>query len=136
MTRRRHVLVLVDDEPQILSALRRELRQERWELLATERPARALEWVGTRDVSLVISDQRMPAMKGTELLTEVRRRSPTTVRVLLTAFADTAAEPGMRSCTDALISKPWDPDLLARAVGDLLREREAWDLEDTVCRKT
>lgn len=126
----RHVLVLVDDEPRVLSALRRELRREGWELLSTDRPALALEWVGTREVSLVVSDQRMPAMKGTELLTEIRRRSPATARVLLTAYPDTASEPGLRSCTDALVSKPWDPAMLARAIRDLLREREAWELED------
>lgn len=128
----RHILVLVDDEPHILSALRRELRREAWQVLTTDRPGLALEWVGTREVSLVISDQRMPAMKGTDLLEEVRRRSPTTARVLLTAYPDTAAEPGLRSCTDALISKPWDPVMMARSIRDLLRERETWELEQSL----
>ena len=131
---RRHVLVLVDDEPRILSALQRELRSDGWEVLSTDHPGRALEWVGTRDVSLVLSDQRMPAMKGTDLLCEVRRRSPTTARVLLTAYADTAAEPGLRTFTDALISKPWDPALLSRAIRDLLRERDTWELAETTYR--
>lgn len=128
----RHILVLVDDEPHVLSALRRELRREAWHVLTTDRPELALEWVGTREVSLVISDQRMPAMKGTDLLAEVRRRSPTTARVLLTAYSDTSAEPGLRSCTDALISKPWDPAMMARSIRDLLRERETWELEQSL----
>ena len=130
MILRRHVLVLVDDEPQVLFALRRELRREGWEVLSTDYPGQALEWLGTRDVSLVLSDQRMPVMSGTDLLAEVRRRSPTTARVLLTAYADAAAEPGLRSCVDALISKPWDPEMLASSVRDLLRDRELRECED------
>ena len=130
----RHVLVLVDDEPQILSALGRELRRTSWEVLSTDLPGRALDWVDTREVSLIISDQRMPAMKGTELLAEIRRRSPATALMLLTAFPDAAAEPELRTFTDALISKPWDPGMLARTIGDLLRERETWELEERVQR--
>lgn len=132
MNGNRHVLVLVDDEPQILSALRRELRRESWEVLATDLPGRVLDWVDTREVSLVITDQRMPTMKGTELLAEIRRRSPATARVLLTAYPDTAAEPELRTLTDALISKPWDPAMLAGSIRDLLLERETWDLEESV----
>ena len=130
----RHVLVLVDDEPRILSALGRELRRASWDVLSTDLPGRALDWVDTREVSLIISDQRMPSMKGTELLAEIRRRSPATARVLLTAYPEAAVEPELRTYTDALISKPWDPGMLARAVGDLLRERETWEMEESVQR--
>ena len=70
----RHVVVCVDDEPAILSALRRSLRAEPYELLTTENPVNVLQWAGTRDVSLVITDQRMPGMAGTELLEELSKR--------------------------------------------------------------
>ncbi len=121
----RHVVVCVDDEPAILSALRRSLRAEPYELLTTEDPASVLRWVGTRDVSLVITDQRMPGMEGTELLEEVSKRSPSTARIILTAYAgDTIGTPGLRTWTECMISKPWDNVMLRKTIRQLLGERE------------
>ena len=121
----RHVVVCVDDEPAILSALRRSLRSEPYELLTTENPESALEWVDSRDVSLVITDQRMPGMVGTELLEEVLRRSPSTARILLTAYpGSTASEPGLREWTECMISKPWDEGMLRKTIRQLLGSRD------------
>ncbi len=121
----RHVVVCVDDEPAILSALKRALRHEPYEVFITEQPERALKWVTTRDVSLIISDQRMPAMKGIDLLEEVSKRSPSTARVMLTAYpGEAAATPGVRSRLECMISKPWDASMLKRTIRQLLLERE------------
>lgn len=121
----RHVVVCVDDEPGILSALRRSLRAEPYELLTTDRPENVLRWVDSRDVSLVITDQRMPGMAGTELLEEVLRRSPSTARILLTAFAGSAfATPGLRHWTECMISKPWDNGMLRKTIRQLIGDRE------------
>jgi response regulator RpfG family c-di-GMP phosphodiesterase len=121
----RHVVVCVDDEPAILSALRRSLRSEPYELLTTENPESALEWVDSRDVSLVITDQRMPGMVGTELLEEVLKRSPSTARILLTAYpGSTASEPGLREWTECMISKPWDEGMLRKTIRQLLGSRD------------
>jgi response regulator RpfG family c-di-GMP phosphodiesterase len=121
----RHVVVCVDDEPAILSALRRSLRSEPYELLTTESPQSALKWVWTRDVSLVITDQRMPGMEGTELLEEVVRRSPSTARIILTAYpGDTITKPRLRSWTECMISKPWDNIMLRKTIRQMLGERE------------
>jgi response regulator RpfG family c-di-GMP phosphodiesterase len=128
----RHVVLCVDDEPAILAALRRALRNEPYELLTTDLPDRALRWVDTREISLVISDQRMPGMLGTELLEEVSQRSPTTARIILTAYAgSTASRPGLRQRTDCMISKPWDSGMLRRTIRQLLMDRELadWDQE-------
>ncbi|HLF92936.1 MAG TPA: response regulator, partial [Planctomycetota bacterium] len=112
-----HVVVCVDDEPAILAALRRALRREPYEILTTELPERALHWVHTRDVSLVITDQRMPGMQGTELLEEVCRSSPSTARIILTAYpGSTAAVPGLRHRAECMISKPWDGGMLRRVI--------------------
>jgi len=122
----RHVVVCVDDEPAILSALRRTLRTEPYELLTTESPESALEWLNSRDVSLVITDQRMPGMIGTELLEEVLKRSPSTARILLTAYpGSTAATPGVGDGTECMISKPWDSVMLRKTIRQLLGDREA-----------
>lgn len=121
----RHVVVGVDDEPWVLSALRRCLRGEPLEFLTTECPGRALEWVRTREVSLVITDQRMPGMSGSELLEEVSKRSPSTARIILTAYPEsTFALPGVRLRSECLVSKPWDNIMLVRTIRRLLHERE------------
>ena len=75
-------------------------------------PEAALELLAREPVALVISDQRMPGMSGTELLARCRELAPETVRVLLTAFTD--ADALMQSINAAniyhFILKPWDPD--------------------------
>jgi response regulator RpfG family c-di-GMP phosphodiesterase len=121
----RHVVLCVDDEPEILSALRRSLRFEPYEVLTTERPEHALHWINSREVSLVITDQRMPGMEGTELLEEVLRRSPSTARIILTAYpGNTITTPGLRHWTECMISKPWDNLMLRKTIRQLLSDRE------------
>jgi len=121
----RHVVVCVDDEPAILSALKRSLRAEPYELLTTESPESALKWVGTRDVSLIITDQRMPGMEGTELLEEIWKCSPSTARIILTAYpGDTIGTPGLRHWTECMISKPWDNVMLRKTIRQLLGDRD------------
>ena len=121
----RHVVLCVDDEPAILSALKRSLRAEPYELLTTESPQNALKWVGTRDVSLIITDQRMPGMEGTELLEEISKCSPSTARIILTAYpGDTLGRPRVRHWTECMISKPWDNGMLRKTIRQLLGERE------------
>jgi DNA-binding NtrC family response regulator len=121
----RHRVVCVDDEPAILSALRRALRAEPYELMTTPDPERALRWVSTQEVSVIITDQRMPEMEGTELLKEVTRRSPCTARIILTAYPGVvASKPGVRGGTECMISKPWDSAMLRRTILELLRDRD------------
>lgn len=121
----RHCVVCVDDEPAILAALRRSLRREPYDLLTTNRAKDALHWVSTREVSLIITDQRMPGMQGTELLEEVSRSSPSTARIILTAYPGaTVAVPGLRRRLECMISKPWDSGMLRRTMRELLWERE------------
>jgi response regulator RpfG family c-di-GMP phosphodiesterase len=124
----RHVVVLVDDEPEVLSALRRALRREPYQVLTTSRPAEALKWVEAIDVSAVVSDQRMPGMTGTELLGRVSERSPATTCVMLTAYGPEAAEqPGVRHSVECILSKPWDDGMLRNALREFLFEREIED---------
>ena len=128
----RHVVLCVDDEPAVLEALRRSLRSEPYQIVTTEDPEEALDWLGKREVSLVIADQRMPGMQGTDLLNEVERRSPTTGRVLLTAYGGpTAATPGIGRRVDYMISKPWDGPMLRKAIRTMLLERDLVGLEET-----
>jgi class 3 adenylate cyclase len=89
------------------------------EVLRAERPEAALDLLRTQEVAVVVSDQRMAGMNGTELLTRSRDVAPDTVRILLTAFTDTDAL--MDSINGAgvyhFLLKPWDPHELRHVVG-------------------
>jgi class 3 adenylate cyclase len=124
-------LLLVDDEPRVLDSLEALLGMDH-RVLRAEKPDQALGILEAEPVALVISDQRMPGMLGTELLTRSRTVAPDTVRILLTAFTDVDAL--MESINAAGIYhfalKPWDPKELRHLVGRgveryrLGRERE------------
>jgi response regulator RpfG family c-di-GMP phosphodiesterase len=124
----RHLVVLVDDDSEVLSALRRSLSGEPYLLLTTNRPRQALRWVECVDVSAVVSDERMPEMTGAELLARIATRSPETARIMLTAYGrETARLPGLRHSAEYMVAKPWDDSMLRRAIRDLLGEREVGD---------
>jgi class 3 adenylate cyclase len=124
-------ILLVDDEPRVLDSLEALLGMDH-RVLRTEKPEAALEALATEPVAVVVSDQRMPGMLGTELLARSRDIAPDTVRILLTAFTD--AEALVESINAAgiyhFVHKPWDPTelrlLMTRAVERhrLVAERE------------
>jgi len=117
--------VVEDEENTSLAAIQRSLREEPYEVLATREPEQALEWVNTRNVSAVITDQRMPTMAGTELLQAVSRRSPATVRIILTAYAGpTLRKPGLGGVVECVIAKPWDEEMLRRAIRGFFPKRD------------
>ncbi len=124
-------LLLVDDEPRVLDSLEALLAMEH-RVLRAERGEDALSILAAEPVALIISDQRMPGMPGTEFLAKSIRVSPDTVRILLTAFTD--ADALMESINAAniyqFVLKPWDPKGLLHTVRRgverhrLTRERE------------
>ena len=125
--RERHMVVLVDDDPEVLKSLRRSLAREPYLVLTTNRPRQALKWVESLEVSAVVSDERMPDMSGSELLARVSDRSPATARIILTGYAGpTARLPRLRQSIECMIAKPWDDAMLRRALREFLFERE-WD---------
>src|SRR5207245_8623677 len=90
-----------------------------YRVLRTDRPSEALAMLVRERIAVVISDQRMPGMLGTDLLAQSLEVSPETVRILLTAFTD--ADALMASINAANIYhfalKPWDPKELLHIVG-------------------
>lgn len=124
-------LLLVDDEPRVLDSLEALLAMEH-RVLRAERGEDALSILAAEPVALIISDQRMPGMPGTEFLAKSIKVSPDTVRILLTAFTD--ADALMESINAAnifqFVLKPWDPKGLLHTVRRgverhrLTRERE------------
>jgi response regulator RpfG family c-di-GMP phosphodiesterase len=115
-------VLLVDDEAHILSALRRVLRREPYELTTAASPREALARLAERAVAVVVSDQKMPGASGVAFLAEVAARHPATRRVLLTGWPEEIA-PREREAArlDAVLLKPWDEAelkaVLARCVG-------------------
>ena len=106
---KRPVVLIVDDEARILTAMRRALRREEYEILTADGPYEALEMIDQQSIDLVLSDQMMPGMRGTELLEEIGRRRPQVVRILITGWTESmrADELGALGIQGPL-AKPWD----------------------------
>jgi DNA-binding NtrC family response regulator len=120
----RPTVLIVDDDAETLSALRRALRSESYDLLTTADPFVALEWVKSREIGLVITDEFMPAMLGTELLQAIRGSSPDTATVLLTAHPKPDVMfRGFQQRVDLMLAKPWQDQALRDAALRLLRDR-------------
>ena len=103
------VLLLVDDESRILSALCRTLRREGYEILTAESVSEGLRILESRKVDLVLTDQKMPGMSGLEFLGLVADRYPDVARLVITGWPEEIPRDqiellGIR----ALIPKPWD----------------------------
>lgn len=114
----------MDDDVAVLSALRRLFRGDPCEVVATPEPWEALKIARARRVRLLIADERMPRMSGSDLCREVWRRSPDTACVLLTAYPEAVpATPAARLAIRRLIAKPWDDRTLRHAARSLLERR-------------
>jgi response regulator RpfG family c-di-GMP phosphodiesterase len=129
---RQPVVLCVDDEPNILSALRRLFRGAGLQVRTAVGGAAGLALLEAEPVDLVISDMRMPEMDGTEFLAQVRARWPQTVRLLLTGYSDVSSiiEAINRGEIYRYISKPWDDNDILLIVRQAL-ERQALELEKT-----
>jgi len=119
------VLLLVDDEPSILSALRRLFRPLGHKVLLAESGAAALAILAQEPVDLVLSDMRMPGMDGAQLLQAVRERWPEVARLLLTGYADIGSTIAAinQGEIQRYIAKPWDDQELLLAVREGLERR-------------
>ncbi len=116
-------LLIVDDEPNILNALRRLLRRESYEVLTASSPTEAFDLLARYDVQVIVSDQRMPEMSGTEFLARVKQLYPQTVRIVLSGYTD------LESLTDAInrgaiyrfLVKPWNDESLRLQIREAFR---------------
>ncbi|QSQ25505.1 response regulator [Pyxidicoccus parkwayensis] len=115
-------ILIVDDEVQVCRSLLRLFRREGFEVETAEGGPEALLVLDTFRPDVVLSDFRMPRMNGAELLIEVRRRFPRTLRIILSGYADLASV--MATVKDGelcrYITKPWDNDTLAPAIRAML----------------
>ncbi len=124
--KKKHPILLVDDEPEILFSLQGLLRRE-FELYTAESGARALEILQQHPIHVIMSDQRMPEMTGVELMHRVKDAHPEAIRIVFTGYAD------IRAVVEAInnvglyryITKPWDPDELIQVLHQAADRYEA-----------
>jgi diguanylate cyclase (GGDEF)-like protein len=130
-------LLLVDDEPSIVSSLRRLLRGDGYRILTANSGRDGLKLLEEHTVDVIVSDQRMPEMTGVEFLREVRRLYPDTVRIVLSGYTE------LQTVTDAVnggaiykfLTKPWDDEQLrshiqeAVAYGAMANENRLLSME-------
>ena len=124
-------LLFVDDEPSILSALRRLFRPHGYRILIAESGAAGLAILEQEAVDLNISDMRMPEMDGATFLKQARSRWPGTVRILLTGYADVTSTVAAINEGEIYryIAKPWDDTEIVNTVRDAL-ERQRLESEN------
>ncbi|MDO9110071.1 MAG: response regulator, partial [Desulfatirhabdiaceae bacterium] len=125
-----HFILLVDDEQSITRSLQRLFRKERYQILTASSGQEGLNILSGFDkpVSLIISDQRMPAMTGAQFLEKARTLAPEAIRFLLTGYSD------VKDILDAVnkgeihryLTKPWNDDDLLLQVRSAL---EAYELK-------
>jgi response regulator RpfG family c-di-GMP phosphodiesterase len=102
-------LLIVDDEARILSALRRALRREGYEIFTAETVREALAVLDERPVDGILSDHKMPQMQGDEFLALAAERCPGAVRMLITGWTEEIPKGRLEELgVCALITKPWD----------------------------
>lgn len=117
------IVLCVDDEVETLSALRRCLRNEPYEVITARSAAEALGWIREVVVDLILTDQRMPGAPGTNLLREVRKRSPRTARAILTGYPQARLiQEGLEAGADTFLYKPWDDESLRATIRRILKK--------------
>jgi diguanylate cyclase (GGDEF)-like protein len=123
---RQQTLLLVDDEPNVLSALKRAFRADGYRVLTAAGAREGLEMLAIHEVQVVLTDQRMTEMSGTEFLERVRNLHPDTIRIVLSGYTD------LKTLTDAInrgaiykfLTKPWESDMLREHVREAFRHHE------------
>jgi DNA-binding response OmpR family regulator len=127
--KRERTLLLVDDEPNILAALRRQMRGAGCRVLTAPGGLEGLALLAGEEVDVIVSDQRMPGMTGVEFLRAVKESHPDTVRIVLSGFTE------LQSVTDAVnegaiykfLTKPWDDTQLRAHIEEAFRRKEMAD---------
>jgi diguanylate cyclase (GGDEF)-like protein/PAS domain S-box-containing protein len=119
-------LLLIDDEPGVLNSLRRELRQENYQVLVAGNSVEALNLLATHPVDVVLTDLRLPDMNGVEFLRRVRMIYPEVIRMVLSGSTDVRNI--LKSVNEGVIyrfiTKPWDADDLRSQLRDAFAQRQ------------
>ncbi len=123
----KHGLLLLDDEENILNALNRALRRGDYQIYTATTAEQAFDILARNNVEVIISDQRMPGMSGTEFLSKVKEMYPDTLRIMLSGYTDLAAvtEAINRGAIYKFLIKPWDDEELRMQIREAFRVFES-----------
>ena len=131
LLRRTHqrTLLLVDDEDNIVAALKRLLRRDGYHVVTANSGAQGLQRLAEHAVDVIVSDQRMPGMTGVEFLRRAKELYPETVRIVLSGYTE------LQSITDAInegaiykfLTKPWDDERLRGHIAEAFSHKEMAD---------
>jgi FixJ family two-component response regulator len=118
-----HTLLLLDDEENILSALNRVLRRDGYRIFTATTADQAFDILARNNVEVILSDQRMPEISGTEFLSKVKEMYPNTVRMMLSGYTDLAAvtEAINRGAIYKFLIKPWNDEDLRHQIREAFR---------------
>jgi response regulator RpfG family c-di-GMP phosphodiesterase len=124
MNENQHTVLCVDDEVNILHSIKRLLRKEGYRLLTASSGVEALKILEENNVHLVLSDQRMPQMSGTEFLAEVKEKYPDVIRIILTGYTevDSITESINKGNIYKFFLKPWNDQNLKLEIGKALEQ--------------
>jgi len=122
-------LLLVDDEPNILAALKRLLRADQYQVFTAGDGPQGLALLAQQTVDVIVSDQRMPGMLGADFLRKARELAPDTIRIMLSGYTE------LQSVTDAVnegaiykfLTKPWEDEQLRGHIAEAFRVKEIAD---------
>jgi DNA-binding NtrC family response regulator len=141
-TARPVTLLIVDDEPAILKALQRIVRDEGYRVLTAPDGEEALRLVAAEAVDIVLSDMDMPGMNGLDLMIRLRRNHPAAVRLLLTGRGTLAAAVGAINDGEVyrFMTKPWDIDelreVLRQAAARAMKNRADVEVSESMGERT
>ena len=119
----RSTVLLVDDEANVLSALKRTLRREGYDILTANSATEGFSLLARNDVQVIVSDQRMAEMNGTEFLSRVKNLYPETVRMVLSGYSEISVVTDSinKGAVYRFLLKPWDDEKLKEEISSALR---------------
>ena len=133
----RHTILFVDDEENILHSLKRLLRKENYRILMSTSGADGLEILKEHDVHLVVTDQRMPGMSGTEFLAKVKENYPEVIRIVLSGYTevDSITESINKGHIYKFMLKPWNDQNLKLEIKQALEQYDLMQVNKTLHEK-
>jgi DNA-binding NarL/FixJ family response regulator len=134
MTMKRPRVLLVDDEPEVISAIKEALFHEPYEMIGVGDPVEALRLLASQTFDVVVADEKMPNMGGADFLAQVRRDFPATVRIILTGHASVSS--AVRAINDGSVYRYLLKPFPASALGEIIRQgisdQHASELRDRI----
>jgi len=131
---KKYNILIVDDEPFVLRALKRVLHANNLNILTTINPQEAIEILKSHNIAILISDQRMPIMTGLELFTYAKEISPDTKRILISGFSDHKSPEEFINYGEIIsyISKPWVDEEVKLLISSTLEMKELEEKNKTL----